>query len=131
MRAKEHLHRAIRNLQAARSNIDSGFFEVAVNRCYYAALEAARGALLARGLSLPKTHRGLASQFGRYVVKEGLVHEDVGQLLRRLEQDRLVADYEGAIPSSEDVQESLAMAESLVDSVRNALFVEAGDARNG
>ena len=124
MPAEEHMERALRNLEAARSNMDSGFFEVAVNRCYYAAFQAARAALLALGLPLPRSHKGLASEFGRHAVKEGPVREEAGRLLGRLEQDRLVADYEGAIPSREDAQESLAMAESLVESVRTALFAK-------
>lgn len=127
MRAEEHMERALRNLEAARSNMDAGFFEVAVNRCYYAAFEAARAALLALGLPLPRSHSGLAAEFGRHAVKEGYVDGEAGRLLGRLEQDRLVADYEGGIPSGQDAQESFAMAKSVVDSVRGSPVYQSGD----
>ncbi len=112
MRAEEHMDRAVRNLEAARSNKDSGFFEVALNRWYYAAFESAHAALRALSLPLPNNHGGLASEFGRHAIKEGPVPKEAGQLLMRLGQGRLVADYEGAVPTREDAEESLALAES-------------------
>ena len=122
MRAEEHLERALRNLHAARSNMDSGFFEVAVNRSYYAAFEAARAALRELDLPLPRSHSGLASKFGQHAVKDGLVREEAGRLLGKLEQDRLLADYEGDIPDREDAQDSLRMAKIVVESVRASMF---------
>lgn len=122
MRAEEHMERAFRNLDAARSNMDSGFFEVAVSRSYYAAFEAARAALRELDLPLPRSHSGLASKFGQHAVKDGLVREEAGRLLGKLEQDRLLADYEGDIPDRKDAQESLKMAKIVVESVRASMF---------
>ena len=127
MRAEQHLDKAGRNLEAAQSNLESGFHEVAVNRSYYAAFEAARAALLKPGAPLPRSHGGPASEFGLRVVKEGHVRPEVGRMLGQLERDRLIADYEGDIPNSDEAQESLAMARTVVESVRTAVFAKAGD----
>ncbi len=57
MQDEEHIERALYNLEAARYNMDSGFFEVALNRCYYAAFEPACVALRTPGFPVPKIHR--------------------------------------------------------------------------
>lgn len=80
MRVEDHIERALLNLDAARSNLESGFFEVATNRCYYAAFEAAHGALSELNLPLPKSHRGLGREFGRHAAKEGRIPEEAGRL---------------------------------------------------
>ena len=45
MPGEQHLEKAARHLKAAQANMELGFHEVAVNRSYYAAFEAARAAL--------------------------------------------------------------------------------------
>jgi len=61
--------------------------------------DAAHAALLAVGDPVnpakTKTHRGLISAFGQYLIKPGLLEVDLGRLLNQVEQIRLMADYMG------------------------------------
>jgi uncharacterized protein (UPF0332 family) len=62
-------------LGAARLLLGAGFADDACNRAYYAMFDAARAALLICNAPVEseaaRTHRGLISAFGQYVVKSG------------------------------------------------------------
>lgn len=62
------------------------------NRAYYAMFDAAYPALLMSGApareDLVKTHNGLISTFGEYLVKTGRVSKDMGCLLNRAQEVR-------------------------------------------
>ena len=94
------LARARRALTSARLLLSDGDKDGACNRAYYAMFDAARAALTkAAPDHVPaqsvKTHRGMISAFGHYLVKPGIVPADLGRVLNQVERIRLLADYTG------------------------------------
>jgi uncharacterized protein (UPF0332 family) len=51
---------------------------------------------------LGKTHAGLIAAFGLQLVKNGPITKELGRLLKRAEEIRLVADYKGDSVELED-----------------------------
>ncbi len=64
-----------------------------MSRAYYAAFHAARAMLSSEGLA-PKTHGGVATQFGLHFVKSGKVAPPFGRYLKNLKDDRGEGDCE-------------------------------------
>ena len=97
--AEALMSKAIRASASARALLDLGDVDGACNRAYYAMFDAARAALLAAGApvqpDLGKTHAGLIAAFGLQLVKNGPITKELGRLLKRAEEIRLVADYKG------------------------------------
>ena len=87
------LDKARRTLEAARYLLAGGFYGESVARAYYAAFYAARAAVEARGAS-PHLHSGVLTVFGQRFVSTGEVAFDVGRVLRSLQDQRHVADYD-------------------------------------
>ena len=115
------LDRARATLGAARALAALGFAQDAVSRAYYATFYAARAALLARG-SEPSTHRGVAVEFSRLLVRPGHVTRETGQTLRRLADARMEADYDdGERFSPADVATLVEAAAQFVVAVEAAL----------
>lgn len=97
---------------SARVLLEYGDTDGAVNRCYYAMFDAARAALLASKApvesDIARTHSGLIGAFGRHLVKNGLLDKELGRLLNRAHEARLLADYAGC---SFDLSDARLMAE--------------------
>ncbi|WP_338911880.1 HEPN domain-containing protein [Mycetohabitans rhizoxinica] len=110
--------KAKRAYASARVLLDLGDVDGAVNRAYYAMFDAARAALLASGApvepDVSRTHSGLIGAFGNYLVKNGPVSKDMGRLLNRAEEIRLVADYKDESVALGDAQEMVEQAEAFV-----------------
>ena len=118
MNAEQHMQRAFQRLEVARLNLASGYPDDSCNRSYYATFEAASAALAVLGISLPKTHRGVAKLFQQHVVKPGRVNTDTGAVISRIERLRLIADYEGTPVETEQAREALQQAEKFVEAIR-------------
>ena len=117
------LDRARATLGAARALAALGFSHDAVSRSYYAAFYAARAALLDRG-SEPATHRGVAIEFSRLLVRTGAIDGATGRTLRRLADARMEADYDdGDRFSPEDVAALVDAAAQFVTAVESVLGV--------
>lgn len=56
--------------------------------------DAARAALLASGVQVGRTHKGVLNAFSDHLVKNGPMPKQTGRLLKRAEAFRYVADYE-------------------------------------
>jgi len=111
---KAELGQAEERLEAGQILLKNDKIVDAVNRFYYAAFHAARAVLNSIGLN-PKTHTGLLSQFGIYVVKNKLMDEKFGNYLRKLMEARESGDYKiEAIFSTEDVKDLGEMAKKFV-----------------
>lgn len=83
-----------RALRSARLDLHDGDTDGAVNRSYYAMVNAAQAALLSSGVpedKLPRTHSGLISAFGEQAVKSGKVDAEFGRAIRKTESLRLRA----------------------------------------
>ncbi len=95
----------------------------ACNRAYYAMFDAARAALLASGApvrpEIGRTHSGLINAFSEHLIKNGPISKDMGRLLKRAEEIRLVADYKGDSVEMSDAREMVEQAESFLSAMRD------------
>lgn len=111
---------------SARALLVLGDVDGASNRAYYAMFDAARAALLASGApvepDIGRTHSSLIGAFGKFLVKNGPVTKDVGRLLNRAHEIRLVADYKGDSVEPADASEMVEQAETFVAAMRAAFM---------
>lgn len=115
------LQRALDALRSAHVLAAAGLGQDAVSRAYYAAFHAARVALAAHG-STPRTHSGVASEFGRLIVLPGSISPDIARTLKRLATARDLADYsEDEVPSPEEIAQFVDEAVRFVDAVDTLL----------
>lgn len=116
---------------SARALLDLGDVDGAANRAYYAMFDAARAALLASGApvepDIGRTHSGLIGAFGNFLVKNGPVSKEVGRLLNRAHEIRLVADYNGDSVEPADAQEIVEQAETFVAAMRAEFMPDVSD----
>lgn len=117
---QELLERAQNDLGAAASLRRDGYFPQAVSRSYYAVFYAAEAALLALGETRSK-HSGVISAFQRLVVKEGGMSRELGDMLRRLFEDRNEADYGEYTVPPEEADRAIQDATTFVAAVRDWL----------
>lgn len=107
-----------RACSSARVLLNLGDVDGACNRAYYAMFDAARAALLASGSpvrpDIGKTHSGLINAFSEHLIKNGPVSKEMGRLLKRAEEIRLVADYKGDSVELSDAREMVEQAETFV-----------------
>lgn len=118
---------------SARVLLDLGDLDGAANRAYYAMFDAARAALMAAGApvepDIGRTHSGLIGAFGKFLVKNGRVSKEVGRLLNRAHEMRLVADYSGDSVEPADAQEMVEQAKIFVGAMRAEFMPERSDWR--
>lgn len=116
------MSKAVRACASARALFDLDDVDGACNRAYYAMFDAARAALLASGApvqpDIGKTHSGLISAFGQHLVKNGPISKEMGRLMKRAEEIRLVADYKGDSVELADAREMVEQAEMFVEAMR-------------
>ena len=67
--------------------------DAAISRAYYAALHAARAALLSFG-ETPRTHHGVHTRFAFHFVATGRLERAVGDILTLSARERERSDYE-------------------------------------
>jgi uncharacterized protein (UPF0332 family) len=107
-------------LTSAKLLSDAGDIDGACNRAYYAMFDAAKAVLLATVPTIDpqigKTHNGLISAFGLYMVKTGLVSVELGRALNRAQNIRQIADYTGDVIELADV---LALLQQASNSFRH------------
>lgn len=77
---------------AARKLLESGFYDDAIGRAYYAMYFAVKAMLLRKNIAV-KTHRGLISAFGSAYVQTGIVEAEFGRMLSIAEELREEIDY--------------------------------------
>ena len=121
-----YLQAARRALKAAAVNLEQGFFEVAINRAYYAIFYAASGLLWTRGISRSK-HSGVISAFRQHFVKPGLIETEYSDLYGDVMDARLDSDYELAhVVDQTAAQHRLDDARRFVERVAAYLFETEG-----
>lgn len=115
------LDKAERAIASARLLLADDDLDGACNRAYYAMFDAARAALLAVSRQQPettKTHSGLIAAFGLHLVKTGRVPHELGRVLNRAHEIRLVADYRGDSVEAADAMELIQHARDFVSAMR-------------
>jgi uncharacterized protein (UPF0332 family) len=114
--------KAAQAVASARVLLETNDADGAANRAYYAMFDAAQAALLSSGVpaadALGKTHRGVINAFSAYLVKEGPVSKELGRQLKRAEEVRLVADYNGETVTLADAAELVNQAELFVKAMQ-------------
>ena len=115
------VERAKKYLESSKLLYESGDYESAVSRDYYAMFYMAEAVLL----TLDKTyssHRGVISSFGKYFVKNDIFPRWMGRELNRAFDKRQLGDYEYTFVISEYEAEDLhENAKKFVNEVINHL----------
>lgn len=97
--------------------------------------DAARAALLASGApvqpDIGRTHGSLITAFGLHLVKNGPIPKELGRLLKRAEEIRLVADYKGDSVEFDDAREIVGQAEIFVRALRAEFMPAEPNDRDG
>lgn len=88
--------------------------------------DAARAAMLATSaefdLVTARTHGGFIAAFGQEMVKTGHVSVQMGRLLNRAHEVRLVADYRGEAVALTDATTLVEQAGHFVDAIQKLLM---------
>ena len=119
--SQSFLESAKGRLHAAQVLIDSGEYRDSISRSYYAVLDAADAALIAKGFT-PRSHEGSIALFGAHFVKKGLVDKDFGALFKRMSKIRKSADYDRETAfTKDDAEYWFKLARDFVDTIENLL----------
>lgn len=120
-----HMLRANRALASAKLLYRDGDFDGAVNRAYYAMFESAHAMLYLTDASINpatiKTHNGLITAFGLYIIKPEIMPNEFGKLLNQVERLRLLADYTGDAIDEDRALWVVTQAEAFVTRVSREL----------
>ena len=115
-------------MAAARLLFKADDTDGACNRAYYAMFDMAHAALIAAGVEMPerpiKTHNGLIGLFGQHLVRTNQLDSEHGIAFNKVQNFRLVADYEGGFVSIENAEWAVERAESFIAAIK-ALMAQA------
>ena len=124
--ASDLIEKAERACRSAQVLLDLGDVDGEANRAYYAIFVAARAALLAANApvkpDIARTNRGLINAFGDYLVKNGPIPAEVGRLLKRAGDIRMIADYGGESVEPVDAKQIVEQAETFIAAMRTAFL---------
>lgn len=90
---QKYLESARERIESAEILENSGQYNDAMSRVYYAFFDAATAALLSKDI-VAKTHHGLTILFGKHFVETGEIEMNMGKWLARAQRAREEADYE-------------------------------------
>lgn len=88
-----YIQKAEKKLEVAGKLFQSGDYEDAVSRAYYAVYHAAQALLLTEG-EKAETHKGIVTLFGLFFVKTGKFSKKTGKYIANLKDVRESGDYE-------------------------------------
>ncbi|NWF76555.1 MAG: HEPN domain-containing protein [Nitrospirae bacterium] len=115
------LDRADRLLEDASLLLKEKRWESSVNRSYYAALSAAKAALILFGID-PKSHEGVKTMVNKKLVLDGLMPREYGKWFRSLLLEREDADYADYVTiDSTDAEEAFKNASNFIEKIKNII----------
>lgn len=122
---KNRIETAYKTYEAAKVLAESGFWNSAVNRLYYAVFYIVN-AILVQNEIIAQSHSGVKSQFSLHFVKTGKFDKKYGKLLAELYDWRQKGDYESLYEfDSESVlplfDSVLEMIQTIEKELKNAL----------
>ena len=121
-RVTQHLELADEALEDAEFALNSGRLRIAAGRAYYAMFHAASAALAKTDVRPPRTHGGVANQFGLRYVTTGLFDGALAKRLMETYELRRQSDYILAISfARQDVEAAVEDAGKFVSAVREML----------
>jgi len=116
------MDKADQAVKSARLLLNAGDADGACNRACYAMFDASRAALIASkapvSRDIAKSHAGLIAAVSLHLVKKGPLPREVGRLLNRAQEIRLVADYRGDVVEADDAREIVAQAARFIEAIR-------------
>ena len=109
--------KAKRSLEAARGHIETGDYDFASSRAYYAAFYAIESLLLANDLSFSK-HSAVIAAFNQHFIKTGAFPKEFSTYIARLFRQRQIGDYEAELTIDlRDAMEDVQIAETVVNAI--------------
>jgi uncharacterized protein (UPF0332 family) len=120
-RSEELIKVARIRLAEARAASQSDLNSSAVNAAYYAMLYAARAALSEEDVHA-KTHKGTWALFRERFVAEGRFDSGLLTQARQVQRTREAADYDAKLPTPEDAETTVDLAERFVRAVEAMLI---------
>ena len=109
-------------LADARLCLEHSRLRSAINNAYYAMFHASQAILALKGISPPKTHKGLRELLGREIIITGLLEKDLGRGLSEAFEIRQVSTYDiYANFGEEDVSKIVGKAERFVKRIKEII----------
>jgi uncharacterized protein (UPF0332 family) len=113
------LNKAESKLKTARIDFDSGQYDDAVSRAYYAAFHAISAALLSKNLTF-SSHGQLIGAFNREFINNGIFPEEYSSLMQQIFKDRQVSDYDPITEITEETaQKHIKTAETIINAIKS------------
>ena len=107
-------------LNDARANFTDERYKTAINRSYYAALNALRAILILEGAN-PTSHEGVITMFSLRFIRPGILPVDIIKSFKILLSRRTDVDYgDFDMVTRDDAEDSLRRAEEIVSAVDQA-----------
>lgn len=109
--------RAYEFLDDAMANFKEGRYKTAINRSYYAALNAARAILILEGAN-PETHEGTVTMLSLRFIKPGILPVDIIKKFKMLLSRRTDVDY-GDFETIDkgDAEDSIKITEKIIKAI--------------
>lgn len=99
-----------------------GHWNLAANRLYYAAYYASSALLISAGYAA-KTHDGTIGMIGQHYVRTGVLANEDGSLLARLQNMRHTGDYDDFLDwTKEDVEPYITKTEAFIKKVKGIIY---------
>lgn len=112
------MEKADRFLRQADKMFADEEWDMSANRYYYACFHAVQGLFVHNGLT-SRRHSGMITQFGLHFVKTGIIGNDLGSFLSRMERLRELGDYNCSYTVTKvEVEEFVEPAHRLVEVIR-------------
>jgi uncharacterized protein (UPF0332 family) len=89
-------NRSKETLREAKTMIDNGYWNAAVNRIYYSCYYVVSALLLLKSIETG-SHKGIRQMFGLHFIQTGLVSKEEGRFFSDLYDRRQTGDYDDFI----------------------------------
>jgi len=122
--SRYRIEKAKKILKDASNLFKTSSYESAINRSYYAVLNASRSLLILRGID-PETHEGIKAMLSKEFIRTGLLPKKFGETFRSIQSRRIDSDYgdyieigiDEASDSLKKAREFVSKAEELLNSI--------------
>lgn len=116
------LEKAESALVEAKDCVSLNHWNLAANRLYYAAYYASSALLISAGHAA-KTHEGTIGMIGQHYVRTGVLANEDGALLARLQNMRHTGDYDDFFDwTQEDVEPYIGKAEAYIEKIKSIIY---------
>ena len=115
--SRYRIEKAKKLIEDASILLDASSYESAINRSYYAVLNASRSLLILRGID-PETHEGIKTMLSKEFIRTGLLPKKFGETFRSIQARRIDSDYGDYVEiGADEAADSLKRAQHFVKKV--------------